>query len=137
MPKKGRPEVHLDHFTMRLMAPQSKLNRAGAKVEASDSPASHRTARLSSDLFIHGVVLVHAYAGTLRRPDGNDGGAVPSIVPREIAFGISLSGVKTLTPIYGWSNITSAFLLYLPIPNHRKSQSFEQASQFAPVDTRQ
>ena len=46
-------------------------------------------------------------------------------------------GVKTLTPIYGWSNITSAFLLYLPIPNHRKSQSFEQASQFAPVDTRQ
>lgn len=92
---------------MRLMAPQSKLNRAGAKIEARDSPASHRTARVSSNLLILGVVLVHAYAGALGRPDGNDSRAVPSIVPREIAFGISLSGVKSLTPIYGWSNRTS------------------------------
>jgi hypothetical protein len=62
---------------------------------------------VSSNLLILGVVLVHAYAGALGRPDGNDSRAVPSIVPREIAFGISLSGVKSLTPIYGWSNRTS------------------------------
>ena len=112
MCKKGRPEVHLNQFTMRLMAAQSKLNRADAKIEASDSPASHRTARPSSDLLIHGVVLVLAYAGTLCRPDGNKIGTVTSIVPREINCGISLSGVKTLTPTYGWSNRTSAFLLF-------------------------
>ena len=42
---------------MRLMALQSKLNLAHAKVDDSVPPA-RRTARLSSDLLLQGVALV-------------------------------------------------------------------------------
>jgi hypothetical protein len=60
MRKKGRPEVHLDHFTMRLMMQQSNLNRADVKWRPAFCRPPHRTASPSNDLLVQGVVFVLA-----------------------------------------------------------------------------